>query len=58
MDYRHLQELKIWGRFIHLSHRHASDCMSLLFKRLPDPFKNLSLSAIFLRVTEEDPAFG
>ena len=53
-----LQELKVWSSFIHLPHRQASYYMSLLFKRLLDPLKNLFLSAILLRVTEKHPAFG
>jgi len=43
---------------MYLSHRHAPDRMSLLSKRLPNPFQNLSLPAIFLRVTEKHAAFG
>ena len=53
----HVQELKVWNSFIYLSHRHAFNRMPMLPERLLDPLKNLSLSAILLRVTEKHAAF-
>src|SRR4029453_13799777 len=56
-DNPHMQELKAWSSFIHLTHRQASYHMSVLTECLLYPFKNLSLSAILLRVTEKHAAF-
>ena len=53
-----MQELKVWESFLHLRHRQASYDMSVLPECLLDALKNLSLPVIFLRVTEEYPAFG
>ena len=52
------QELRVWDSFIHLPQRQASDDMPVLSKCLLDPLKNLSLPAIFLRVTEKHATFG
>ena len=57
-DDPHMQELKAWSSFIHLTHRQASYHMSLLTECLLYPFKNLSLSAILPRVTEKHASFG
>jgi hypothetical protein len=53
---RKSQELKIWSIFINLPYRQAFYHMSLLSECLLYPFKNLFLSAIFLRVTQNHPA--
>jgi hypothetical protein len=47
----------VWSSFIHLPHRQAPYDMPVLPERLPYQLKNLSLPAILLRVTEENPAF-
>jgi hypothetical protein len=56
-DVPHMKELKVWRSCRYFPHRQASYNVSFFPECLPYPFKNLFLSAIFLRVTEEHPAF-
>jgi hypothetical protein len=53
----HMQELNVWSSGRCLPHRQASYDVSLHPECLPYPFKNLSLPAIFLCVTEKHAAF-
>ena len=49
----HMQELKVWGSFIHVLHRQASYDMPLLSKCLPYSLNDLSLSRILFRITQK-----